>query len=102
MRMCHVGRQLNQRRHTVERPGDFHGPDAIRVGLITGFGEVADIRDFTALDVADRAWFELVSVTETRATIVLMLEGLGVSHVFYYDTLGSGSLVVEVDGVPVS
>ena len=75
-----------------------HGADDIRIGLYTPEGELSDIRDFTALDLADRAAFEFLSFDGERATVLLVLEDLGVSHVFYYDVMNGGQIVVEVNG----
>lgn len=74
-----------------------HGPDQIRIGLLTVDGEVADIRDFTNVLVGPLGHFEFLSLAGDRASVLFILDGQ-VSHVIYYDALNDGQLVVEVDG----
>lgn len=77
-----------------------HGPDDIRVGLFRSDGAIADIRDFTDVNVLVPGHFEFVSLEDGRAQIVFVLGANNkVSHVFYYDTMNSGLLAVEVNGV---
>jgi hypothetical protein len=75
------------------------GPDAIRVGLFRGDGEVGDIRDFTKFTPQVPGHFEFISLKEGRVTLVFVLGASNkVSHVFYYDALNSGRIAVEVNG----
>jgi hypothetical protein len=75
------------------------GPDAIRVGLFRGDGEVGDIRDFTKFAPQVPGHFEFISLKEGRVTLVFVLGASNkVSHVFYYDALNSGRIAVEVNG----
>ena len=75
------------------------GPDQIRVGLFRGDGEIADIRDFTQTELNVSGHFEFIGLEDGRATIVFILGATNqVSHVFYYDTLNSGQIAVEVNG----
>lgn len=77
-----------------------HGPDAIRVGLFKADGQIADVRDFTHPQVATAptSHYEYVGTKDGRVTVVYVVDGLGVSHVVYYDALADGQIAVEVNG----
>jgi hypothetical protein len=87
------------------------GAQDIRIGLFTADGQISDIRDFTDFQVADGlvGHFEFVGLTSggpggavTRVAVVHVFDSgpqAGkVTHVFYYDTLNSGRIAVEVNG----
>ena len=83
-----------------------HGPDDIRVGLFRSDGEIADIRDFTTVDVElgpdgePMGWFEFVSIEDGLVHLVFVYEPtMQVSHGIYYRTMNDGRIAVEVNGV---
>lgn len=74
------------------------GPQDIRVGLFNGT-EIADVRDFTIIDLLVPAHFELLHWDGERVAIGLVLYANNkISHIFYYDELNDGQIVVEVNG----
>lgn len=78
-----------------------HGADEIRVGLFKADGQIGDVRDFTKVVTSIPGHFEYVKTENGRVTIVFVVDGVGVSHVFYYDALNDGRLAVEVNGLTV-
>ena len=75
-----------------------HGPDDIRVGILRADGAVADIRDFTREIPDVPGHWELAKYTADRVAVVFVVDGVGISHVVYYDALSDGQLMVEVNG----
>lgn len=84
-----------------EGPGDTN----IRVGLFRGDGAIGDIRDFNGLtvyssDIKFRVVPEItVAPDGNQRVAVVMYERDLPGIVFYYDTMNSGRIAVEVNGV---
>lgn len=87
------------------------GPMDIRVGLFRADGQIADIRDFTKVEVVKGTdgkpvgWFEFVEAKLAadkggfRVSLVFVLrKNLKVQQVVYYDTQNDGQIAWEVNG----
>ena len=83
-----------------------HGPDDIRVGLFYADGNIADIRDFTDVEVdtiqgtdTPLGHFEFVSIKNGVVHLVFVYTSTNkVSHGIYYFVRNDGRIAVEVNG----
>jgi hypothetical protein len=83
-----------------------HGPDDIRVGLFYHDGVIADIRDFTDVNVGTiqgtntpLGHFEFVSIDDGVVHLVFVYTSTNkVSHGIYYFVRNDGRIAVEVNG----
>lgn len=83
-----------------------HGPDQIRVGLFRADGEIADVRDFSQIQILENVdgepmgHFEFISFENGLVQIGFVLNATGkAAWAFYYRPVNDGRIAVEVNGV---